>query len=237
MKIIPVLDIKDNKIVHAISGKRKEYEPIQSTICDTADPLDVATSIKEKLNLSTIYIADLDSIEKKGSNFNSIKKIMDSGIELYLDAGILDYESYLKAKSYCNRAIVATETLEKLEDLKKITENDKNVILSIDMFRGKVISRITTSIDAILEFASSYGIKTLILLDLYYVGTGKMRASPQLKDILKKKEFEVITGGGIKTIEDMIKLKKMGLFGALVATAIHNGTIQKRDIEDISTDL
>ena len=123
-----------------------------------------------------------------------------------------------------------------LAELKKISDEDKNIILSIDMFRGKVLSHITTSFDAILDFASSYGIQAIILLDLYYVGTGKMKSSPQLKKILKNNEFDVITGGGIKTKEDLQKLKKMGVYGALLATSVHKGTIEKSDIDELSTD-
>ncbi len=235
MKIIPVIDIKNNLVVHAKSGKRNKYEPIKSDLCETSNPKNIIDSFREKLNLDTVYIADLDSIEKKGDNFDIIEKIKNT--EIYLDSGIKTYKDFQKIKSLCSRKIVATETLENLNELKKITEIDKNIILSIDMYKGKVLSKITTSIDAILNFATDYGIKTLILLDLYYVGRGQMRSSSELKKIIKKDHFEVITGGGIKSREDLIKLKNTGVWGVLVATALHKNQITKKDIDDISKDL
>ena len=65
MKIIPVMDLINEKVVHGIAGKRNEYQPLKnSVITNSADPLIVARDYTEKLGLNWIYIADLDLIQK-----------------------------------------------------------------------------------------------------------------------------------------------------------------------------
>lgn len=59
MKIIPVIDLKDKIAVHGKSGNRDEYKPLESVICKSSNPIEVAKAYKER-GAKTIYIADLN---------------------------------------------------------------------------------------------------------------------------------------------------------------------------------
>ncbi|HKM59743.1 MAG TPA: HisA/HisF-related TIM barrel protein, partial [Candidatus Bathyarchaeia archaeon] len=61
MKVIPVIDILNGIVVHAVRGKRREYQPLQSSICNSIEPLEIAKTFKT-LGFSELYIADLDAI-------------------------------------------------------------------------------------------------------------------------------------------------------------------------------
>ena len=45
-RVIPVIDILNGAVVHAVRGKRSEYKPIESVICKSAEPLEVAKAFK-----------------------------------------------------------------------------------------------------------------------------------------------------------------------------------------------
>ena len=62
MRIIPVLDLKDGLVVRGVAGKRALYQPIVSKLCSSAEPVEVASSLRGLLGTGRMYLADLDAI-------------------------------------------------------------------------------------------------------------------------------------------------------------------------------
>ena len=73
----------------------------------------------------------------------------------------------------------------------------------------------------------------MIVLDLKRVGSEKGINWPVLGKILDKVDIQIMTGGGIRNLSDIVGLKKRGVYGVLIATALHNGSITKNDIKRI----
>lgn len=97
MKVIPVIDVLGGKVVHAVRGRRKEYQPLRSRLCSSTSPLDVAAAFR-KLGFSTLYVADLDAILGGKANLPVLRDIADkNGLELMVDAGV----DSLKRPSAC----------------------------------------------------------------------------------------------------------------------------------------
>ena len=93
MKVIPVIDILNGIVVHGVRGKRSEYQPLQSILCYSVEPLEVAKTFKT-LGFSELYIADLDAIIDGSVNFQVFKRIAEeTGLKLMVDAGVTDLES------------------------------------------------------------------------------------------------------------------------------------------------
>jgi uncharacterized protein related to proFAR isomerase len=46
VKIIPVVDVLKGIVVHAVRGKRKEYQPLKSVLCASTDPVEVAVALR-----------------------------------------------------------------------------------------------------------------------------------------------------------------------------------------------
>ena len=65
MLIIPVIDLSNGVVVHAVCGKRKLYQPITSTISDDCKPESILSAFFQLYPFQIIYIADLDGIEGK----------------------------------------------------------------------------------------------------------------------------------------------------------------------------
>lgn len=243
MKIIPVIDILNKKVVHGIRGKRNQYKPIKSTLTNFCYPLEVAKVFKEKLGLENLYIADLDSIEKRGDNFDIIKEVENKlGIKIILDPGIRDSKDLDREIVHIvDSIILGTETLtsvQTINDSISIKGRD-NVIVSIDLKGKKFISNIEDFKNPeylIRKLYDELGLRNFILLDLEKVGSmeGVSEQLTQLILSMRDMDLYLITGGGIRSMEDIIDVHKLGIEAVLIATALHAGKIAKEELEFLS---
>jgi phosphoribosylformimino-5-aminoimidazole carboxamide ribotide isomerase len=52
-----------------------------------------------------------------------------------------------------------------------------------------------------------------------------------LQEMLRGVKAEVLVGGGVRDIKDLVELKGLGVFGVLVATALHSGEIPPENLK------
>jgi len=231
MKVIPVIDVLNDVAVHGIRGERERYQPLKSTLCKSADPLDIALTF-ESLGFSSLYLADLDAILGKSANFNIYRQIMtQTRLDLMVDAGIADITRAEVLATEVSKIVIGSETLNSLDFLGQAVKafGEDKVVVSIDLKKGKVlsVSEAIASMDAV-SFAQKLariGIRQIIILDLDRVGTEHGINLTVLKKILEKTGVEVLVGGGIRSIQELEELRKLGVSGALVATILHNGKL------------
>jgi phosphoribosylformimino-5-aminoimidazole carboxamide ribotide isomerase len=138
LKIIPVIDVLNGIAVHAVRGRRKEYQPLKSVLCNSVDPVEVAKTFKT-LGFSELYLADLDAIAGKQVNFEAYRRIAcETGLELMVDAGVSDIEVAKKMlATQASKVIIGTETLRSksfVQEAVKLLGSDR-VIVSLDLMR------------------------------------------------------------------------------------------------------
>ena len=68
MEIIPVIDLKGGLVVRARMGQRDQYRPIETPLSPTSHPADVVQGLMSVFPFRTLYVADLDAIERTGDN-------------------------------------------------------------------------------------------------------------------------------------------------------------------------
>src|SRR5438270_9099039 len=83
MRVIPVLDLKDGEVVRGIAGRRQEYRPIRSRLCDSSRPVDVAGAFRERLNLRDVYLADLNAIAGEPPALKTYAEILALALRLW----------------------------------------------------------------------------------------------------------------------------------------------------------
>lgn len=232
MKVIPVIDILNGKVVHAVRGKRSEYQPLKSSLTKTVDPIEVAKAFRN-LGFKQLYVADLDAIIDCSTDFQALKSIAEqTGLELIVDAGITSIErAKLLLNSGVTKLVIGTETLQ----TKKFVENaekffgSERVLVSLDLRGDKVVVKLgfdgCVSPMCLLRNFKSMGISQVIVLDLNRVGSGEGLDIAFLKKVIEEIGIDVYVGGGVRNLEDLLELKRLGISGALVATALHSGKI------------
>ena len=117
MRIIPVMDLMEGKVVHAVRGERNKYRPVKSVLVPVFRPVDVAKALINETMCREIYIADLDAIQKEDHNLHTISDLAEKlDITLWVDAGINDGISAERLKSAgAGKIIVGSETLSSID--------------------------------------------------------------------------------------------------------------------------
>lgn len=232
MKIIPVIDILNGIAVHGIRGERKQYQPLKSLLFNSVDPTEIAVAF-ESLGFSNLYLADLDAIQSKSINYQIYNQITArTCLDLMVDAGITN--NNLAEKVFATgvtRIVIGTETLDRLDFVGQAvsTFGEDKIVVSIDQKGGKLlsVSHDIASMDIIsaAQKLANLGAQQIILLDLDRVGTEHGVNNTVLKTILDTTTIEVMAGGGIRSLQELEQLRRLGVSSALVATVLHNGKL------------
>jgi phosphoribosylformimino-5-aminoimidazole carboxamide ribotide isomerase len=232
VKVIPVIDLLGGMVVHAVRGKRKEYLPLRSVLCNCSEPLAVAITLRN-LDFKELYIADLDAILGNGSNLAVIGQIAEAtGFRIMVDAGVNDLKRAEQTlQSGVSKVVVGTETLVGLDFVKDAlaTFGDSRVVVSLDLMNGDVLSK-SEALGSMspMHFAlalQELGLRQLIVLDLARVGSDEGADFELLKNLTKAVDMKVYVGGGVRDFQDLKTLQQLGISGALIATALHTGKI------------
>jgi phosphoribosylformimino-5-aminoimidazole carboxamide ribotide isomerase len=231
MEIIPVIDLKGGTVVHARVGRRDDYRPISTPLSATSLPVDVARGLLSIHPFTTVYVADLDAIERRGDNRAALDRLKaafpnltlwaDNGIarldeaEAWLDAGVahlvLGSESQTDAALVCRLA------------------KDPRVVLSLD-FRGPTFQGPRELIDD----AASWPTK-VIAMTLARVGSG---AGPDMDVLTRIRDAGaprmIYAAGGVRGAADLAALARAGIAGALIASCLHDGRLTGAEIADLA---
>jgi phosphoribosylformimino-5-aminoimidazole carboxamide ribotide isomerase len=214
MEVIPVLDIMGGIAVSGKSGRRDEYTSLKTVFADSSIPLEIA----ENLPCKRLYVADLDGIMKGAPNIETLEELCKIK-NIMVDAGIKNIDDYGRIAHINADIILGSETLRDLETLEAI-KKEAEVIVSIDIKEGKLVSPFLPD-DPFEAFnLLKNEVKKFIILNISRVGTLSSDFSFLEKFVVP--DVEIYYGGGIKK-EDIEKLKKMGVDGVLVGTALHKG--------------
>ena len=141
IKKIPVIDLKQHQAVSGKSGMRDTYQPLSTVFAPSANPVEIAQGLK--LNgADEMYIADLDLIESQGHNINDIKMV-NTILPVMFDGGVKNCESFEFFLDYAFKVIIPTETLESIDEMRKIFEKypKERIVVSIDVKNNELLSK------------------------------------------------------------------------------------------------
>ncbi len=238
MQIIPVIDIKDGVVVHAIAGQRDEYEPIQSQLACDATPGQVAAALHDHTGCSLFYLADLSAIAGATPDWAAYDAIATTGASLMIDAGLSapdsarDFMTQAESLGYIDGVVIALEALTSCDDLSELQQitNDRG-IFSLDLQAGQLLTHVEAlrqrSPLEMGQHAIRAGFQRLIVLDLAQVGVSGGVSTHHLCRALSVRfpGVKFISGGGVRHRDDLDQLQAAGCHGALVASALHNRTL------------
>jgi phosphoribosylformimino-5-aminoimidazole carboxamide ribotide isomerase len=245
VRIIPVIDLRDGRAVRGASGNRATYRPVTSGLLDgtprdLSDPVALLRAYRERLGSTTVYVADLDRIEGRGRNDATLQRLLeaDPEVRFLLDAGLGDAGAIAReARNGRVIPVIGTETLRSIEDLRSLRRpaTAGRVVLSLDLSEDGVVAHSPEVAglreEVILHAARERGIRTALILLLHRVGTCTGLPRERLRRLqVAAPGLELIVGGGIRSLDDLVFLRDAGFLGALLATALHEGTVTPPDL-------
>jgi phosphoribosylformimino-5-aminoimidazole carboxamide ribotide isomerase len=228
LQVIPVIDLLHGQVVRARSGDRASYRPLESPLSRTSDPIDVVRGLLSVYPFPTLYVADLDAIQRNGDNVRTLRRIREEfpALQMWVDNGAADagaIEALVGAD--LGAPVIGSESQ---HDGALIAQHRSSprVVLSLD-FRGDVFQ----GPQGILAEPALWP-QRVIVMTLARVGSG---AGPDLGRLGSIRSIargrEIYAAGGVRNADDLRTLKQAGVSGALIATALHERQIDRSDLE------
>lgn len=234
MKLIPVMDVRGGIVVHGQGGDRAHYPPVPASFSPDSSPLAVARVYKERYGFTSVYVADLDAIERNLRETAYLETVSrDLGFEIWLDAGV---NTLALARTYLaagvSRLVVGTETLENLAQLDALAReiSPDHLVVSLDLKAGRIVTRCpdirVDDVGSFLTYLRARGLTTLLVLDLSAVGSQGGVFDPVARLGVDPSEFAVYLGGGLKDASGLPGIAATGARGILAATVFYKGVVQ-----------
>lgn len=231
MILVPVIDLKLGTVVHACAGERRRYRPIRSRLCRGSDPVEVIGALLRVHPFAAVYAADLDRIEGSGTNAPALAGIKRAfpNLALWVDSGLTSVADYLAwESSRLGLAVVGSESLPDAGEWRRIRAKARasdEPILSLDFRKNRFLG------PAALATQPALWPSRVIVMSLDRVGGGKGPDVTRLAGIVRRAgPRRVFAAGGVRDIADLVRLSGIGVAGALVASALHDGRLGATDI-------
>lgn len=233
LQVIPVIDLLRGEVVRGVRGERQAYRAIVSRLVDGSAPLAVARALLAAApppagHAAVLYVADLDAIQGGAVQLPVLRELLRAqpGVVLWLDAGftgpgaVCELRGALGPHAQRLRPVYGSESLADAAALDALAP-DPQAILSLD-------SRLARPLDPSGSWdrpAAWPG--TVIVMTLDRVGAA---AGPDLEAFGRLRARAGgrtwFGAGGLRDARDLRAATAAGAAGWLVASALHDGTLQ-----------
>ena len=231
MVLFPAIDILSGKAVRLYKG---DYNAV--TVYSER-PWEFAEDFVDK-GCSAIHIVDLDGAKSGETvNIDTVKRIAAvKGLYSEIGGGIRNMETvsrYLEAG--VDRVILGTAALKDPWFLKNaLREYGDRIAVGVDLKDGKVAVKgwLETSNKDGIEFLKELedlGVEGVIVTDISRDGAMKGTNLDLYGRIKEEVSLKVTASGGVSTIKDIVALKSMGLYGAIIGKAYYTGAIKLKE--------
>lgn len=234
MIIYPAIDLYEGKAVRLFKGDYAQMTTYNE------NPLSVAKDF-EKNGATHIHVVDLEGA-KFGTtpNLKTICEIKNN-TNLFLELGggirtIDVIDTYISQG--VDRVILGTAAVTNEDFLKEAVEKygDK-IAVGVDIkdnlvaIKGWTETANVTAFEFI-EKMTKLGVKTIICTDISKDGAMQGTNHDLYKKLSEKFNVNIIASGGVSSIEDVEKLSKLEIHGAIIGKAYYTGAIDlKKAIE------
>ncbi len=236
MIIFPAIDLVSGKAVRLLKG---DYDKM--TVYSD-NPLEIALDFKAQ-GATHIHLVDLEGA-KDGTtpNLETIKAIRD-GADLFTEVGggirnMETVEKYISAG--VDRVILGTAAVKDPEFLKEAVEKygDK-IAVGVDIKDGFVAIKgwIEKSEYSFLDFCKKMvdtGVTTLICTDISKDGAMQGTNHELYKTLSENFGVNITASGGVSSIDDVKRLRKLDLYGAIIGKAYYANAISLKEAIEVA---
>ena len=227
MFILPAIDIVEGKAVRLFKG---DY--FQMTVYSN-DPVSVAKDF-QKAGAEWIHLVDLEGA-KSGTtpNLEIVRKILrETDLFVEVGGGIRNLDTvstYLSCG--VSRVILGTAAVKDPEFLKKALElYGEKIAVGVDLKDGFVAIHGWTEVSTenAYDFCGrmqDLGVKTIICTDISKDGAMQGANLSLYRELSQRFDLQIIASGGVSSMDDVEKLVKMNLYGAIIGKAYYTNAI------------
>lgn len=227
MKIFPAIDLRDGKVVRLLKG---DYDKM--TVYGD-DPLAAAKKFAAA-GAEFLHVVDLDGAKDgETPNFEIVKSLAsESGLKVEIGGGIRDEETirkYIDAGVY--RVILGTIAVKDPDFTSRMIGcYGEKIAVGVDISGRNVaihgwteVSEI--SVDEIFAKLCRDGVSCIICTDIAKDGAMEGTNRHLYQELSEKYPVEIVASGGVSSMDDILALKSMGVYGAIIGKALYTGDI------------
>ena len=235
MKLFPAIDLYGGKAVRLVHG---DYAKM--TIYNE-NPLAVAEDFIA-CGAENIHIVDLEGA-KDGTtpNLQLIQKIVSCGLFAEVGGGIRSEEiaaRYIDAG--VGRVILGTAAVTHPELLEKLVQRfGGKIAVSVDVKDGYAAIKgwqeaSSLTCDALCQRLQDTGVETVICTDISRDGAMRGTNRQLYADLSSRYRMNFIASGGVSSMEDVIALRDLGIYGAIIGKAYYTGAIDLKKAVEVT---
>jgi phosphoribosylformimino-5-aminoimidazole carboxamide ribotide isomerase len=234
MIIIPAVDIKDGNCVRLEQG-RANHETVYSD-----SPVTMAKKWQSE-GAERLHVVDLDGAF--AGDMKNIETVLEIAAELDIPVdvggGIRNYDTVKRLiEGGIYRVILGTSAIDDRELLETVVGKwPEKITVGIDSIGGKVATGgwldVTEELPSALAVKmSEIGVTEIIATDIKTDGMLKGPNLDLMREIASAVDIQVIASGGVSSIHDIKKLKKLklpNLSGVIVGKALYSGDLDLKE--------
>jgi len=188
-----------------------------------------------------LHIVDLDATLGRGSNIQSIKKMVgELNLPVQVAGGLRDENTIYEVCEWAMRVVLGTIAFQDQDALLRVAKslgNDK-IVISVDHVDGNIVvngwqeKTETQLIDGMNKFLN-LGFSDFLVTDVSKDGTMQGPNLEYLQKACSLKNANVIASGGISNIEDVKNVKDTNAFGIILGKSLYENKISIEEAKKI----
>lgn len=235
MKVFPAVDILGGRCVQLVQGKR-------GSGCEYGSPLECAFRWIEE-GASCLHIINLDgAFGSAADNAGLIRELVkETGAYVQLGGGIRSVEDACSwLETGVDRVILGTLAIERPGAVTEISDlfGSGRVVAGVDARDGQVVVKgWEESAGDYIGWAKKFEdarAGALLFTNVDVEGLQNGIDPLPVERLVNATSLPVIVAGGVSSVEDVVKIKKIGADGIVLGSALYSGKIDLREALEVS---
>ncbi len=231
MRILPAIDLHDRMCVRLVKGDYATAHKVAEDAVETAKAFLEAGA-------QLIHMVDLDGA-KDGThpNYPVVRRVIEqTGASVELGGGIRSMEDVARVLELgVKRVIIGSAAVKNPLFVKQACERyGDRIAVGIDARGGTVrtegwLNDSGMDYIAFARLMESYGVQTIIFTDIDKDGMLSGPNFAQLGALRDAVRCGIVASGGVSTLEDIARLRDMGIEEAIAGKAVYTGQLDVRE--------
>ena len=231
MLIFPAIDLYEGKAVRLLKG---DYR--QMTVYEE-NPARLLTAFADE-GAKAVHVVDLEGARDGQTPNLKLISDMKAGTGLFMQVGggvrNMDIISRYLEDARVDRVIIGTAAVTDPNFVEQaVRRYEEKIAVGVDIRDGKVAIRGWTADSGLEAFAfcrrmQELGVRTIICTDISRDGALEGTNRGLYQQLSGELSLNIIASGGVSSLEDVLALRRQGLYGAIVGKAYYEKALSLR---------
>ena len=229
-EVIPAIDIRDGRCVRLFQGD------FQKETVFSDDPVSVALDWQEQ-GAPRLHLVDLDGAASgEPKNLPLVEKIVKAvRIPIQLGGGIRTLKTITALRNLgVERVVLGTAATANPTLVKEAVKHfPHGIVIGVDSRNGRVAIQGWTRESPLtplelIRQAEKMGVRRFIFTDISRDGTLTEPSFAAIRELALETRATIIASGGVSSLDHLLRLRDLGIEGAIVGTALYTGALDYR---------